>query len=222
MIARRLLLAAIGILFFTAGLAATADAQQSSRVYDPSSKQWIVFDPDKVERDATARGGTPERFKRKLVPFRTSEPPGTIIIDTDRKYLFYVLPNFQAIRYGVGVGKEGFGWSGEVHVGRKAEWPSWTPTPDMIERDPDLREYINGMPGGVENPLGARALYLYKGNRDSLYRIHGTNEPWSIGLNVSSGCIRMNNEDVEDLYSRAPVGTKVIVLKQGAALFQPS
>ncbi|WP_367198343.1 L,D-transpeptidase [Amorphus sp. 3PC139-8] len=209
-------------MLLTASFAASALAQQTSRIYDPSSNQWIVYDPAKVDRDATARGVTPERFKRKLVPFRTSEPPGTIIIDTDRKFLFYVLPNFQAIRYGVGVGKEGFGWSGEVYVGRKAEWPSWTPTPDMIERDPSLTEYVTGMPGGIENPLGARALYLYQSGRDSLYRIHGTNEPWSIGLNVSSGCIRMNNADVEDLFSRAPVGTKVIVLKQGAALFQPS
>ena len=222
MMARRLLIA-LGILALGAGVATSANAQATSRIYDPSSKQWISFDPRKVERDATARGRvTPEEFRRTLVPFRTSEPPGTIIIDTDRKFLFYVLPDFQAIRYGVGVGKEGFGWSGEVNVGRKAEWPTWTPPAEMIERDPASAQYASGMPCGPENPLGARALYLYKDGRDSLYRVHGTNEPWSIGLNVSSGCIRMNNEDVEDLYSRVPVGSKVIVLKQGAALFDPT
>ncbi|WP_018701152.1 L,D-transpeptidase family protein [Amorphus coralli] len=217
------LIAALGILALALGLAGTASAQSSSRIYDPSSKTWISFDPEKVERDATARGRvTPERFRRTLVPFRTSEPPGTIIIDTDRKYLFYVLPDFQAIRYGVGVGREGFGWSGEVEVGRKAEWPTWTPPAEMIERDPDSAKYAGGMPGGPDNPLGARALYLYKDGRDSLYRVHGTNEPWSIGHSVSSGCIRMNNEDVIDLYSRTEPGTKVIVLKQGAALYDPT
>jgi len=217
------LVVALGILALALGLAGTASAQSSSRIYDPSSKTWISFDPEKVERDATARGRvTPERFRRTLVPFRTSEPPGTIIIDTDRKYLFYVLPDFQAIRYGVGVGREGFGWSGEVEVGRKAEWPTWTPPAEMIERDPDSAKYAGGMPGGPDNPLGARALYLYKDGRDSLYRVHGTNEPWSIGHSVSSGCIRMNNEDVIDLYSRTEPGTKVIVLKQGAALYDPT
>ncbi|MGX1305289.1 lipoprotein-anchoring transpeptidase ErfK/SrfK [Amorphus suaedae] len=222
MIGRRIL-AALGILAIGAGMTGVAQAQATSRIYDPSSKQWISYDAEKVERDATARGRTtPEQFRRTLVPFRTSEPAGTIIIDTDRKFLFYVLPDFQAIRYGVGVGREGFGWSGEVTVGRKAEWPTWTPPAEMIERDPASAQYAGGMPGGPENPLGARALYLYQGNQDSLYRVHGTNEPWSIGMNVSSGCIRMLNEDVEDLYSRAPVGTKVIVLKQGAALYDPT
>ena len=201
-------------------VATTVADATTTRVYDPSSGSWITFDPSRMNRGTAAAGRTVDpKFRRQVVPFRTSEPPGTIIIDTDRKFLFYVLPDFQAIRYGVGVGKEGFGWSGQVRVGRKAEWPRWTPTQDQIRRDPDLVKYAGGMPGGENNPLGARALYLYEGNRDSLYRIHGTNEPWSIGLNVSSGCIRMLNEDVKDLYERVDVGTRVFVLQHGAALF---
>jgi lipoprotein-anchoring transpeptidase ErfK/SrfK len=165
-------------------------------------------------------GRTPEQFQRQIVKFRTAEKPGTIVIDADRHFLYYVLPDFQAIRYGIGVGRDGFGWAGVVDVGRKTEWPTWTPPAEMIERDPRLAEYANGMPGGPENPLGARAIYLYEGGRDTIYRIHGTSEPWSIGLSVSSGCIRMVNEDVIDLYERVEIGAKVIVLMQGAALYR--
>jgi lipoprotein-anchoring transpeptidase ErfK/SrfK len=123
-----------------------------------------------------------------------------------------VLKNDQALRYGVGVGKEGFGWSGTVKVGRKAEWPTWTPPAEMIQRRPELVEYSGGMPGGPDNPLGARALYLYDGGQDTMFRIHGTNEPWSIGHNVSSGCIRMLNEHVTELHRMAKIGAKVIVM----------
>jgi lipoprotein-anchoring transpeptidase ErfK/SrfK len=130
------------------------------------------------------------------------------------------MPNQQAKRYGIGVGREGFGWAGMVRVGRIAEWPTWTPPAEMVARDPDAAKFASGMPGGPDNPLGARALYLYEGGQDTLYRIHGTPEPWSIGLNVSSGCIHMNNDDVTDLASRVRVGTKVIVLMQRAALFR--
>ena len=112
-------------------------------------------------------------------------------------------------------------WTGQTNdANRKTEWPTWTPPPEMVARDPKAAKFANGMPGGVDNPLGARALYLYEGNRDTIYRIHGTNEPWSIGLDISSGCIRMNNDDVIDLYSRVEVGAKVIVLMQGAALYR--
>ena len=118
-----------------------------------------------------------------------------------------------AVRYGVGVGREGFGWSGTVRVGAMAEWPTWTPPAEMIQRRPELVTYAEtGMAGGPDNPLGARAMYLFDGGRDTMYRIHGTNEPWSIGQNVSSGCIRMLNEDVSDLYSMVQVGAKVIVM----------
>ena len=155
------------------------------------------------------------QYMAQVVEYATAEAPGTVIIDTQNKFLYYVLKDQLAIRYGVGVGKEGFGWSGTVKVGAKAEWPSWTPPADMIKRRPELIKYAGGMPGGPENPLGARALYLFDGGRDTMYRIHGTNEPWSIGLNMSSGCIRMMNKDVVHLYDRARIGAKVIVIGPG-------
>lgn len=157
-----------------------------------------------------------QKYRRKVVKLVTEEKPGTIIVDTNNKFLYLVEGNNKATRYGIGVGREGFGWSGIVKVRRKAEWPSWVPPKEMIARErrkghilPEFQE------GGVDNPLGARALYLYKGKSDSGFRIHGTNQPWSIGLNMSSGCIRMMNKDVEHLYSRTPIGTKVIVVGPG-------
>jgi len=203
------------------GLTVTAFGA-SSRFWDPAARKWVEFNPDRVKQAATAKGGTPEQFRRKVVNFETAEEPGTIIIDGDQHYLYLVQPGFKAIRYGVGVGRDGFGWSGVVTVGRKAKWPTWTPPSDMIARDPKLVKYADGMPGGPENPLGARAMYLHYGGKDTLYRIHGTNEPWTIGHNVSSGCIRMNNADVEDLFDRVTIGSKVIVLMSGAALYEAS
>jgi lipoprotein-anchoring transpeptidase ErfK/SrfK len=144
-------------------------------------------------------------LQRRTVDYRTSEAPGTIIVDTPNTYLYYVLPGGKAIRYGVGVGREGFTWSGVKTVERKAEWPDWTPPPEMIARSPYLPRF---MAGGVTNPLGARAMYL----SGTFYRIHGTNAPSTIGSRASSGCIRMANDDVIDLYSRVQVGTKVVVL----------
>jgi lipoprotein-anchoring transpeptidase ErfK/SrfK len=152
-------------------------------------------------------------FRRQTVSFRTHEKPGTIIIDTRSKFLFLVLGDDRAIRYGVGVGREGFGWRGTVHVGRKAEWPGWTPPKEMIARERRRGRIIPAyMPGGQANPLGARAMYLFDGGRDTMFRIHGTSEPWTIGHNVSSGCIRLVNADVIDLYNRVRVGAKVIVV----------
>jgi lipoprotein-anchoring transpeptidase ErfK/SrfK len=148
---------------------------------------------------------------KKVVPLRTSEVPGTIIISTRQRKLYYVLADGKAISYGVGVGRWGFTWRGVAKVGRKAEWPDWHPPKEMVARDPLAAEFANGMPGGPNNPLGARAMYLYQGSQDTLYRIHGTREPWSIGLAVSSGCIRMLNDEVIDLYNRVKVGTKVVV-----------
>ena len=139
----------------------------------------------------------------------TDQPPGTIVIDTATRHLYYTQANGQALQYGIGVGREGFAWKGVAKVERKAEWPSWTPPAEMVQRRPDLPAR---MEGGIENPLGARALYLFQGHRDTLFRIHGTNEPDTIGKAVSSGCIRMMNGDVIDLYRRVPVGTKVVVL----------
>ncbi|MDB5621237.1 L,D-transpeptidase [Tardiphaga sp.] len=145
------------------------------------------------------------RFKRQVVTYATREAPGTIIIDTPNTYLYYVLGGGQAIRYGIGVGRDGFTWSGVQTVTRKAEWPAWTPPPEMIARQPYLPRHMAGGPG---NPLGARAMYL----GGTIYRIHGTNMPETIGTQVSSGCIRLTNQDVSDLYSRVNVGTRVIVL----------
>jgi lipoprotein-anchoring transpeptidase ErfK/SrfK len=195
----------------------SADAAQAARFFDPERRQWVEYDSDRA-RGAAEAIVSDARYERQLVEFRTAELPGTIIIDSDAKFLYLVMPEFQAIRYGVGVGRDGFGWSGIVEIGRKAEWPVWTPPAEMIARDPKAAQYASGMPGGVDNPLGARALYLYKDGQDTIYRIHGTNEPWSIGMNISSGCIRMRNPDIEDLYARVPVGTKVIVIMQGPAL----
>lgn len=144
-----------------------------------------------------------------LIANPTREPPGTIVIDTGSRHLYLIRPNGQAIQYGIGVGRQGFTWKGNARVGRKQEWPRWIPPKEMLARRPDLPE---SMDGGLENPLGARALYLFQGNKDTLFRIHGTNEPNTIGQAVSSGCIRMMNADVIDLYQRVSVGTRVVVL----------
>ena len=157
-------------------------------------------------------------FARKIVTYPTPVPTGTIVIDPGSHFLYLVQGGGQAIRYGVGVGGEGFGWSGLATVHNKQEWPDWYPPAEMLQRKPELRQHMTqlqsgiGMPGDPENPIGARALYLWQGNKDTLYRIHGTNEPWTIGQNVSSGCIRLTNDDIADLYNRTPVGTKVLVL----------
>jgi lipoprotein-anchoring transpeptidase ErfK/SrfK len=160
--------------------------------------------PQIGEEDRSA-AETPVRFKRQIVNYPTHEAPGTIVIDTPNTYLYLVLGNGQAMRYGIGVGRDGFTWSGVQTITRKAEWPDWTPPPEMIARQPYLPRHMAGGPG---NPLGARAMYL--GN--TVYRIHGTNAPETIGTHVSSGCIRLTNENVADLYSRVGVGTKVVVL----------
>ena len=148
----------------------------------------------------------------QVVSYDTHHPAGTIIVDPHNRFLYLVEENGQARRYGVGVGRAGFGWSGTATIQRRAEWPRWTPPASMIERQPELEEWRHGMPGGIDNPLGARALYLYEGGRDTLYRIHGTNQPWTIGQAMSSGCIRMRNEDVTDLYERVRIGARVVVL----------
>jgi lipoprotein-anchoring transpeptidase ErfK/SrfK len=148
----------------------------------------------------------------EIVRFRSLERPGTVIVNTQKRLLYYVLGPEFAIRYGVAVGKEGYDWSGIAKVGRKQKWPKWTPPASMIERKPELAKWANGMPGGKDNPLGARAIYLYEDGRDTLFRIHGTNEPQSIGSAASSGCIRMLNREVIDLYNGVTIGAKVIVI----------
>lgn len=192
----------------------------ATEIFDSGAKKWVPYDPKQAIKYYRANGGVPTDFQRRLVTFRTAEKPGTIIIDGNQHFLYLVLGDFKAIRYGIGVGREGFGWAGVVRIGRKVEWPTWTPPPEMIARDAHAAQWANGMPGGPDNPLGARAMYLFEGNKDTIYRMHGTTEPWSIGLDISSGCIRMNNDDVVDLYDRVEVGAKVIVLMQGAALIR--
>ena len=160
---------------------------------------------------APDEGAVPARLRRAVVAFGTTEAPGTIVIDTGNTQLYYVLGQGRAIRYGVGVGREGFTWSGVQTISRKAEWPDWHPPAEMIARQPYLPRFMAGGPG---NPLGARAMYL----GSSAYRIHGTNDPTTIGKFVSSGCIRMTNEDVTDLFSRVNVGAKVVVLPKNAPL----
>ncbi|WP_348647274.1 L,D-transpeptidase [Aestuariivirga sp. YIM B02566] len=157
----------------------------------------------------------PKDFRRAIVPYPTRHWPGTIIINTGSRQLFLIMEGQQALRFGCAVGRDGFRWAGLADVGRKVMWPRWTPPKDMIERSPEKAKWKDGMPGGPENPLGARALYLFQNGGDTLYRIHGTNEPMSIGKNASSGCIRMLNQNVIELYRRAPVGARVVVMAEG-------
>jgi lipoprotein-anchoring transpeptidase ErfK/SrfK len=182
---------------------ASAFGRSSDRDYDFNFGS--VFTP---RRQASRYRG------KDVIGFRTKEAPGTVIINTRERRLYYVLPNGKAIRYGVGVGRQGFEWSGVAQIGFMRSWPEWHPPKEMIVRE--LRQYgrrlPDVMPGGPQNPLGARALYLYQGKKDTLYRIHGTNAPQTIGQAMSSGCIRMLNEEVIDLHDRVRIGTKVIVL----------
>jgi lipoprotein-anchoring transpeptidase ErfK/SrfK len=154
----------------------------------------------------------PYKFRRREVDYETSELPGTIVVDTEKRFLYHVLGNGRAMRYGVGVGDDGKQWTGRATIRRKVEWPIWRPTPEHIAKYPKLEKWrVDGMPGGRENPMGARALYLYQGKVDTLYRIHGTNKPRGIGRKVTSGCLRMLNVDVVHLYERVEIGTEVLV-----------
>jgi lipoprotein-anchoring transpeptidase ErfK/SrfK len=180
---------------------------QSLYAYGPAQPQYQAQQP--LEQDDTDVQADP-RLQRQIVSYKTSEAPGTIIVDTPNTYLYYVLGNGEAVRYGIGVGREGFTWSGVKQVARKAEWPDWYPPAEMLARQPYLPRMTAGGPG---NPLGARAMYI--GGTE--YRIHGTNDPTTIGKRVSSGCIRLTNEDVEDLYNRVKIGAKIVVLPQSKA-----
>jgi lipoprotein-anchoring transpeptidase ErfK/SrfK len=159
-----------------------------------------------------ARVAIPQAYQRHVVDYHRSEAPGTIVVDSDSRYLYYVLPNRKAIRYGVTVGEDALAFWGVARVGRKEEWPAWVPTADIKRRIPNLP---NRVEGGAHNPLGARGIYLYQGDRDTLFRIHGTNQPEYIGQAISSGCIRMTNENVIDLYNRVKMGAIVVVLAPG-------
>lgn len=174
-----------------------------------SQAGWTARDKQLMSNLPYAQATIPEQFRRHIVSFDRKEAPGSIVIDPDNKFLYYVEPGNKAIRYGIAVGEEAQAWSGLAKVGRMEEWPAWHPTPGEQARLGPLPEYVTG---GPHNPMGARGMYLYSGNKDTLYRIHGTNQPEYIGSAVSSGCIRMTNEDVIDLYNRVKVGTPVIVL----------
>src|ERR1700674_998806 len=180
---------------------------------DPSSgASFTQRDRQLLAHPPYAQATIPESYRRHIVDYPRKEAPGTILVDTDARYLYYVLRGGKAIRYGVAVGEEALAFSGVAQVGRMAEWPDWIPTPEIQAR---LGPYPPRIPGGPANPLGARALYLYERNKDTLYRIHGTNQPEYIGQAVSSGCIRMNNEDVIALFDRVERGSTVVVLAAG-------
>ena len=163
---------------------------------------------------AVPPGTIDPQFYRQVVttPRYITASAGTIVVDPSRKFLYLVQDGGRSMRYGIGVGREGFAWAGDAVIKSKQEWPKWFPPAEMMARDPEAAKYPNGMEGGLRNPLGARALYLYQGNVDTLYRLHGTNDPRSIGKAVSSGCVRLLNQDIIDLYNRVPLGTKVVVL----------
>jgi lipoprotein-anchoring transpeptidase ErfK/SrfK len=213
MIARRLFLAGIATSAL-AGCNTAQTARAPGQVTDPELAAWYIgYAPDEpFQIPLVDRTKIPAEFNRQTVTYTGPERPGTIVVDIDARVLYLVQPGGTAIRYGVGVGKQGFSWKGVATVGRKGVWPAWSPTSTMVRINPDLPRYREA---GLDNPLGARALYLHQGGRDILFRIHGTNEPWSIGEQVSSGCIRMLNEDVADLYERVPVGTTVMVKRNG-------
>ncbi|WP_187435803.1 L,D-transpeptidase [Bradyrhizobium hipponense] len=206
------------ITFATALLTVPFAAQAQTFGYPPMPSQAFPRDPSYTQgyarqepQAADEDAVLPDRLRRQIVSFDKNEPAGTIVIDTGNTYLYHVLGNGRAIRYGVGVGRDGFTWSGVQSVARKAEWPDWHPPAEMIARQPYLPRFVAGGPG---NPLGARAMYLGA----SQFRIHGTNDPTTIGKFVSSGCIRMTNEDVIDLFGRVNVGAKVVVLPKNAPL----
>lgn len=152
------------------------------------------------------------QYYRQVVDYPTPEEPGTVVVDTANRFLYHVQDGGTAMRYGIGVGRAGFEWSGRAHVAYKRKWPTWTPPSDMIERQPALEKWRHGQPPGIDNPLGARALYIHQGNKDTLYRLHGTGETWTIGKAVSSGCVRLLHQDVIDLYERVRSGSALVVL----------
>lgn len=206
---------------FLAGCTTAGTVMETASGPDPY--YLAMYGPQPEERfplPATDISRVEERFFRQQVDYHRHETPGTIVIDTANRFLFLVQENGKAMRYGIGVGKAGLEFEGTARVARKAQWPRWTPTQGMIAREPDrYAQYAGGMEPGLTNPLGPRALYLFEGDRDTLYRIHGTSEPWSIGLAVSSGCIRLFNQDIIDLYNRVAINTPVVVLQREPLMY---
>ena len=208
---------------FLAACSTTGDALQSVADSGPDPYYVAMYGsvPDETfPLPATDISRVESRFFRQQVDYHRGEMPGTLVVDTANRFLYLVQEGGKAMRYGIGVGKAGLEFEGTARVGRKAEWPRWTPTPGMIAREPDrYAQHAGGMEPGLTNPLGPRALYLFQGNHDTLYRIHGTSEPWSIGLAVSSGCIRLFNQDIIDLYNRVALDTVVVVLQNEPLMY---
>ena len=204
MTAKLIAVAALGLLLGGCVTQSTLEPSSDANL-KPRDKQLLANAPYQQAQ-------IPEPYRRHIVNYHRKEAAGTIVIDTDARYLYYVLPQGQAIRYGVTVGDEALTFSGVARVGNMQEWPNWTPTADIKKRLGNIPTFVSG---GPHNPLGARAIYLYEGNRDTLFRIHGTNQPEYIGHAISSGCIRLTNEDVIDLYNRVKLGAPVVVIKPG-------
>nr|WP_168197880.1 L,D-transpeptidase [Pseudolabrys sp. FHR47] len=211
--AKGLILAVFGVGLMLGGCMQATVEPASDASMTPRDKKLLAAAPYE-------KATIPEPYQRHIVDYHRKEVPGTIVVDSDARYLYYVLDGGKAIRYGVTVGEEALAWSGVAKVGRKAEWPTWTPTEDIKKRM-DVPNFVGS---GPQNPMGARALYLYEGNKDTLYRIHGTNQPEYIGQAISSGCIRMTNEDIIDLYNRVKPNSVVVVLApgQGDSPFSPT
>ncbi len=202
MATRGLFVVLVGAGMLLGGCMQATLSPSSEANFTPRDKKLLAAAP-------YAKATIPDTYRRHIVDFQRKEEPGTIVVDTDNRFLYYVLPKGKAIRYGVAVGEQGMDWSGVAKVGAMTEWPSWTPTASEISRL-SVPKYVGP---GPQNPMGSRAMYLYQNGKDTLYRIHGTNQPEYIGQAISSGCIRMTNEDVIDLYKRVKMGTVVVVLK---------
>ena len=184
----------------------------------PPPESPVDFPIDRVDPKRIRK-----QFRRQIVEYESDAPSRSIVVDPRRRFLYFLLDDGRAIRYGVGVGRAGFAWAGAAVVGYKRKWPRWVPPRSMVDRDPNARSWVNGQPGGPDNPLGARAIYLFSNGQDTLYRVHGTNDPSSIGKAVSSGCIRLLNQDVAELYDLVQVGTHVAVLgKPGKTAERPA
>ena len=209
-------LIAVALLAVASGCTSVEGSVETGAISAPATYAQVI--DDGVTIPAVSQGKLDPRYARRTVntPGNIPNESGTIVVDTRNRYLYLVQAEGKSIRYGIGVGREGFAWSGEATIKNKQPWPKWIPPKEMVARDPLAAEWASGMPGGrLDNPLGARAMYLYQGNVDTLYRLHGTADASSIGKAVSSGCVRLLNQDVIDLYNRVPLGTKVVVLGDG-------
>jgi lipoprotein-anchoring transpeptidase ErfK/SrfK len=213
---RRLFLAGVSALALSACSSSNSRRLGSAIVLDieePWASYYAAVPGEPFPVPAVDLRRVPRQFWRQEVPYASSHPPGTIVVNTSERHLYLVQPGGTAMRYGVGVGREeGLNFRGTATIARKAKWPGWTPTPNMIRKQPErYAQYAKGLPGGPTNPLGARALYLYRNGKDTHFRLHGTTEPYTIGQSVSSGCIRLMNQDIIDLHRRVPTGTRVVV-----------